>query len=679
LPTETLQTLVDKHAPFADIRLHAHPNAPWYDGQCRLVKMKTRKLERAYRRDKSKNGYQVWRQQSTLMRHFLQKRYTDYWRSTISDNVKDPKALWSKISALLDAPKAPTSTTAHTADAFANHFQSKVEAIRDSTSYAPHPLIDFRSCATLQTMKEVTADEVTKIISRAPVKHCSLDPAPTWLVKRLLPLLADPISRMCNASIIEGVFPSTLKQAIVKPRLKKPTLNPDDLSSYRPISNLSFISKVVERVIAARFSEHFESQGLLPSCQSAYRANHSTETAITAVYDEIVRAVDSGDMCALVLLDLSSAFDTVDHDTLLAVLHQRFGIGGVVLDWCRDYLCNRTQTFQSGPQLSGPHSVRCSVPQGSVLGPKKFIAYTEDLVNVISRRQLSHHLYADDTQLLKRIHLTEIPPAVQTIQCCVQEIHGWCASRRLQLNPAKTELIWFGSRTNHRKTECMDLSLYVGKETIKPVSVVRDLGVLLDKELTMNQHISKMASVAFYHIRRLRKLRTILGAEITASLVSAFILSRLDYCNTVLTNLPVSTTAPLQRAQNAAARLIKGLRPRDHVTSALRDLHWLPIRHRVTYKLCVLMHLVHIGSSPSYLSGLVTATANIPFRKRLRSADINRYEPLTTRLKFGERCFSHAGPKAWNALPTELQDLTDHSAFKRQLKTFLFERAFTTQ
>jgi len=133
----------------------------------------------------------------------------------------------------------------------------------------------------------------------------------------------------------------------------------------------------------------------------------------------------------------------------------------------------------------------------------------------------------------------------------------------------------------------------------------------------------------------------------------------------------VYTVAPLQRVQNAAARLIKGLRPRDHVTSALRDLHWLPIRHHVTYKLCVLMHQVHMGSSPSYLSDLVTATANIQLRKRLRSADTNRYEPFTIRLKFGERCFSHAGPKAWNALPGELQDLTDHSAFKRQLKTFL--------
>jgi len=117
--------------------------------------------------------------------------------------------------------------------------------------------------------------------------------------------------------------------------------------------------------------------------------------------------------------------------------------------------------------------------------------------------------------------------------------------------------------------------------------VVRDLGVLLDEELTTKQHISEVASVAFYHLRRLKKVRSILGSDITASLMSAFILNRLDYCNTVLANLPASTTAPLQRVQNAAARLTEGLRPRDHVSSALRDLHWLPIRHRITHKLCV--------------------------------------------------------------------------------------------
>ena len=131
-----------------------------------------------------------------------------------------------------------------------------------------------------------------------------------------------------------------------------------------------------------------------------------------------------------------------------------------------------------------------------MLGPKKFIAYTEDLANVISQRQLSHHLYADDTQLLKRICLTDIPVVTDRLQRCIQEIHGWCASRRLQLNLAKTELIWFVSRTNIRKCRLVDLSFHFGAETIKPVSAVRDLGVILDDELTMKPHISKVTSIA---------------------------------------------------------------------------------------------------------------------------------------------------------------------------------------
>lgn len=164
-------------------------------------------------------------------------------------------------------------------------------------------------------------------------------------MKRLLPLLAGTLATMVNTSLREGVFPDALKHAIVRPRLKKTTLNPDDVNSYRPISNLSFVSKIVERVVASRFDEHVEAQHLLPDRQSAYRATYSTETAVIAVHDAIVRAIDSGEVCALVLLDLSSAFDTVDHDTLLHIMNQRFGVDGLALAWFGSYLADRTQVF----------------------------------------------------------------------------------------------------------------------------------------------------------------------------------------------------------------------------------------------------------------------------------------------------------------------------------------------
>ena len=147
--------------------------------------------------------------------------------------------------------------------------------------------------------------------------------------------------------------------------------------------------------------------------------------------------------------------------------------------------------------------------------------------------------------------------------------------------------------------------------------------------------------------------------------------TRLDYCNAVFAGLPKDTIAPLQRVQNAAARLILGLAPHDHVTAALRHLH-LPVQYRITYKLCPLMHLIHIHKSPSYFKDTVTPSASVNSRGWLRSASSSHYEQPWMRLKFRQCCFSYAAPDAWNTLPPSLQQLTNTDSFKRQLKTVFF-------
>ena len=193
----------------------------------------------------------------------------------------------------------------------------------------------------------------------------------------------------------------------------------------------------------------------------------------------------------------------------------------------------------------------------------------------------------------------------------------------------------------------------------------------------MEHHISTVVRACFFHLRRLKSIRRILGADVTSGLVSAFVTTRMDYCNSILAALPQSSIDPLQRVQNAAARLITGTGTREHITPALRSLHWLPVKFRITFKLCVLMHLVHIGRAPAYLSDMVTATADLSSRGRLRSSNTFRYELPLLKRKFGERSFSYAGPKAWNDLPFALQELTDTCTFKRQLKTHLFTLAYT--
>ena len=190
---------------------------------------------------------------------------------------------------------------------------------------------------------------------------------------------------------------------------------------------------------------------------------------------------------------------------------------------------------------------------------------------------------------------------------------------------------------------------YVWIRVQSNIHAVRDLGVTFDSELTMRRHVNTVTRACFHHIRRLKQIRRLLGKDVADGLVSAFILSRLDYCNAVLAGLPKSI-APLQRVQNAAARLLARLGPRDHVTSTIRDLHLLPVQYRITYKLCLVMHLVNTGRAPiTYLINSVTATRDVVSRSRLRSSSSHRYEQPRTRHKLGERRFTFAGPAVWNS------------------------------
>ena len=189
-----------------------------------------------------------------------------------------------KISTLLSPPEQRDSSSL-SADEFAAHFSSKIDKIYASTTRAPAPTIDVRSASItlLSNFKPVDASEIARLLSRTPAKQCHLDPIPTWLVKCAAVVLAPVLSLMCNASLQSGKFPDLHKHAAVFPRLKKSSLIADDLNSYRPISNLSFVSKLVEKAAARRSIDHAEPNSLFPVKQSAFRRHHSTKSAVVNI------------------------------------------------------------------------------------------------------------------------------------------------------------------------------------------------------------------------------------------------------------------------------------------------------------------------------------------------------------------------------------------------------------
>jgi len=245
----------------------------------------------------------------------------------------------------------------------------------------------------------------------------------------------------------------------------------------------------------------------------------------------------------------------------------------------------------------------------------------------------------------------------------------------MKLNASKTELVWFGSRIALSKV-ATNRSVTVGSVDVQPTDIVRNLGVLLDSELTMKQHVNKTASACFYHLRRLRQLKRHVPQDTLRQLVSAFILNRLDYCNSLLYGLPWSTIAPLQRVQNAAVQLVLGLSPRDHVSSALQTLYWLPICYRIQFKIALLMYNALAGWCPEYIKDIVAPVASNPGRQQLRSAARSDVIVPHCRTKFGSRAFSIAGPEMWNRLPQSVRSADTVRQFRRLLKTHYFQLYF---
>ena len=322
---------------------------------------------------------------------------------------------------------------------FLIYFIQKIDSIRANILSSSLDPADPQppTSSHLQHFAPVSSSEISQVVSWMKPTHCPSDVIPSQLFRDIFAIICPFILAIVNSSLATGVVPSTFKNATLQPLLKKSSLDSSDLKNDRPISKLPFISKILEKVVFQQLTAYLNNFNLLDKFQSGFRAIHSTESALLKVYNDILLCTDSGSCAILVLLDLSAAFDTIDHDILLQRLEHRVGLEGTVLTWSTSYLTDRTFSVKLGPYSSSSATMKFGVPQGSILGPLLFSLYMLPLSASFDKYGIQYHCYADDTQ----IYLPVAPQNTCTLNklySCLNDIKSWMACNFLQLKDRKS-------------------------------------------------------------------------------------------------------------------------------------------------------------------------------------------------------------------------------------------------
>ena len=551
--------------------------------------------------------------------------------------------------------------------------------------YFHTPLVDFQNVqlpaqhtekSNLDKFNMLSNDDVIDIISSLSSKHCELDPVPTTLFKSCITYIMPYLLYIVNTSLGTGVFPMQFKTAIVRPAGKNLAADRNEKPNYRPVSNLSFLSKFLEKCVLKQLLHHLDENELFNKFQSAYRRFHSCETAMTKITNDIFENMDRNANTFLVFLDLSAAFDLVDHSILLKRLQDHFFIHGTAIKWLKSYLSDRKYFVKINCSISNGIITLFGVPQGSILGPILFLLYIAEIETIAKLYGLSIHIFADDMQLYISFRNSDTLVNISNIEHCLRHIKMWMATNFLKINEDKTNLLVVSPSQNRNNINNICISF--SGSIVLPSSSAKNLGVKIDSSMSFQDQINSVTSKGYLYLHNFYRVADKLTHDLKVLLVTSYILPLIDYCNVVFVSATKCYVNKLQKLLNSAVRFIFNIKGKKRfktsITPYLQKLHILPVHLRVNYKLCLLVYKCIHGSAPQYLCELLTA--KVGYSSLRSSKDLYALEIKVPRTTYGESAFSYIAPYHWNKLPSDIRLSTTIESFKSALKTYYFRQYF---
>jgi hypothetical protein len=506
----------------------------------------------------------------------------------------------------------------------------------------------------------VTPEEIidlTKLLKDG--KSAGPDDIDPGIAKHSLPHIVKPLTHIFNLSITSGFVPTKLKQAKVIPIHKNN--DPSQFTNYRPISVLPAFSKLLEKLMYNRLISFINKHNVLTNSQYGFRTNHTTHMALIDLLTKVNDALIKKHHVLGIFLDLSKAFDTINHNILTTKL-EHYGIRGIALQWFRHYLTNRQQFVYVHSTKSSLKPLTCGVPQGSILGPLLFLIYINDITQVST--ELSYIIFADDTNLLIS------HPDYQELQNItnreLSKLSKWFKSNKLSLNIKKTNCMTF-SLSRHKKH---NINLFIDDQPILQVESTKFLGITVDRKLTWTAHINNILVKASRPVGVLSKLKHFLPAHTLKTLYNSLIMPHLSYCNIIWGNTCSSRLKSINILQKRAIRYISLAKYRAHTNPLFKKHKLLTINDINIYQTALFMFKYTTDSLPAAFNSYFLLNRDL-HSHRTRQTNHFRLPNDHTTLS-SRRSIRYFGAKIWNDIPSIIRQSSSLNVFKHKLKGHLF-------
>lgn len=607
-----------------------------------------------------------------------------HWTNSFKSCEKDIKATWKQINNLLNKNNNKNDVTNHfitndnvtltNANEIANSFNEYFTNVGPNLSNKitpcsrqPSTFLPNLNLVGSLFLRPTSAEEIAKIIQKFKSKSSyGYDEISPKMLKSTFQPILRPLTHICNLSLRNGIFPDQMKLAKVIPIHKNGPKS--SFTNYRPVSLLPTFSKILERLVYNRLQNYLKTNDLLTPCQFGFRENLSTDLAILKLQDLISRTLNKKHKALGLFLDLSKAFDTLNHHTLLDKLYH-YGIRGIAHKWFSSYLYGRKQFTYFKQIRSDTLHISTGVPQGSILGPLLFILYINDIAQTASNAQFI--IFADDTNIIFPFEKSITPSINQNINDQLKEISDWFSANKLSINVSKTKFMIF--HTPRSSVNEANLDFYLNGSQIERVHQIKFLGVILTDTLNWKNHIDGTANKISRIAGIMNKLKHELPSNILFTIYNSLVVPYLNYSLIAWGNSPNSTINRIQVLQKKVMRIIDKKRYNSHTTHSFHKYKSLKLADLYQFRSCLLYYRALNNYLPSYFKDTLKANETTHYHSTRGRANIHIN---SVQSQIGKQCLNYKIAQSWNSLPEDIKSHRTASIhiFTSKLKTFFINK-----